>query len=55
MVPDWVERGGGHFVAVASAAGLLTQLGAAPYSVTKHAAIGFAEWLAIRYATTGSG
>ena len=55
VVPDWVERGGGHFVAVASAAGLLTQLGAAPYSVTKHAAIGFAEWLAIRYGDNGIG
>ena len=55
VVPEWVERGGGHFVAVASAAGLLTQLGAAPYSVTKHAAIGFAEWLAIRYGDNGIG
>jgi NAD(P)-dependent dehydrogenase (short-subunit alcohol dehydrogenase family) len=48
-VPEWLERASGHFVAVASAAGLLTQLGAAPYSVTKHAAVGFAEWLAIKY------
>ncbi|MGI9124823.1 MAG: SDR family oxidoreductase [Mycobacterium sp.] len=55
VVPDWVERGGGHFVAVASAAGLLTQLGAAPYSVTKHAAVGFAEWLAITYGDSGIG
>lgn len=55
VVPEWVERAGGHFVAVASAAGLLTQLGAAPYSVTKHAAVGFAEWLAITYGDSGIG
>ncbi|MCB0941236.1 MAG: SDR family oxidoreductase [Mycobacterium sp.] len=55
VVPEWLERGHGHFVAVASAAGLLTQLGAAPYSVTKHAAVGFAEWLAIRYGDNGIG
>lgn len=55
VLPEWVERGRGHFVAVASAAGLLTQLGAAPYSVTKHAAVGFAEWLAITYGDRGIG
>lgn len=55
LVPEWLERGSGHFVAVASAAGLLTQLGAAPYSVTKHAAVGFAEWLAISYGDRGIG
>ena len=55
VVPEWLERGRGHFVAVASAAGLLTQLGAAPYSVTKHAAVGFAEWLAIAYGDKGIG
>ena len=55
VVPQWLERGRGHFVAVASAAGLLTQLGAAPYSVTKHAAVGFAEWLAITYGDKGIG
>lgn len=55
VVPEWVERGGGHFVAVASAAGLLTQLGAAGYSVTKHAAVGFAEWLTITYGDKGIG
>lgn len=55
VLPDWLERGSGHFVAVASAAGLLTQLGAAPYSVTKHAAVGFAEWLAVTYGDRGVG
>ncbi|WP_396928941.1 SDR family oxidoreductase [Mycolicibacterium sp.] len=55
VVPEWLERGRGHFVSVASAAGLLTQLGAAPYSVTKHAAVGFAEWLSIRYGDKGIG
>jgi NAD(P)-dependent dehydrogenase (short-subunit alcohol dehydrogenase family) len=55
LVPQWLERGNGHFVAVASAAGLLTQLGAAGYSVTKHAAVGFAEWLSITYGDKGIG
>ncbi|MER7011847.1 SDR family oxidoreductase [Saccharopolyspora sp. NPDC000359] len=53
VLPHWLERGEGHFLATASAAGLLTMLGAAPYSVTKHAAVGFAEWLAITYADRG--
>jgi NAD(P)-dependent dehydrogenase (short-subunit alcohol dehydrogenase family) len=55
LVPEWVQRGRGYFVAVASAAGLLTQIGAAGYSVTKHAAVGFAEWLAITYGDSGIG
>jgi NAD(P)-dependent dehydrogenase (short-subunit alcohol dehydrogenase family) len=55
MVPRWLERGHGYFVSVASAAGLLTQLGAAGYSVTKHAAVGFAEWLSITYGDKGIG
>ena len=55
LVPDWVERGAGYFVSVASAAGLLTQIGAAGYSVTKHAAVGFAEWLSITYGDNGIG
>lgn len=55
LVPEWEARGSGYFVAVASAAGLLTQLGAAGYAVTKHAAVGFAEWLSITYGAKGIG
>ena len=55
LVPEWISRGSGYFVAVASAAGLLTQLGCAGYAVTKHAAVGFAEWLAITYGDDGIG
>lgn len=53
VVPGMVERGEGYLVHTASAAGLLTQLGAAPYSVTKHAAVSFAEWLSITYGDQG--
>ncbi|GAA0523278.1 dehydrogenase [Saccharopolyspora subtropica] len=53
VLPHWLERGRGHFLATVSAAGLLTMLNAAPYSVTKHAALGFAEWMAITYADQG--
>jgi NAD(P)-dependent dehydrogenase (short-subunit alcohol dehydrogenase family) len=55
LLPGWLERGAGYFVATASAAGLLTQIGAAPYSVTKHAAVAFAEWLSITYGDRGVG
>lgn len=55
LMPGWLERGEGTFVTVASAAGLLTQLGSAPYSVTKHAAVAFAEWLAVTYGARGIG
>jgi NAD(P)-dependent dehydrogenase (short-subunit alcohol dehydrogenase family) len=59
LVPGWLEDGHerdgerGRFVVTASAAGLLTMIGAAPYSVTKHAAVGFAEWLSITYGHRG--
>ena len=53
LVPDWLEAGRGHFVATVSAAGLLTMPGSAPYSVTKHAALAFAEWLAVSYGHRG--
>jgi NAD(P)-dependent dehydrogenase (short-subunit alcohol dehydrogenase family) len=54
LVPSWLEDGqGGRFVVTASAAGLLTMIGAAPYSVTKHAAVGFAEWLSVTYGGRG--
>ena len=53
LVPAWVARGEGYFLSTASAAGLLTNLRAAQYSVTKHAAVAFAEWLAITYGDDG--
>ena len=53
LVPGWLERGSGCFLATASAAGLLTQIGSASYSVTKHAAVAFAEWLSITYGDRG--
>jgi NAD(P)-dependent dehydrogenase (short-subunit alcohol dehydrogenase family) len=53
LVPQWLERGGGAWVTTASAAGLLTQIGSAPYAVTKHAAVAFAEWLSVTYGDRG--
>jgi NAD(P)-dependent dehydrogenase (short-subunit alcohol dehydrogenase family) len=53
LLPGWLGKGAGTFVVTASAAGLLTMLGGAPYSATKHAAVGFAEWLAATYAHRG--
>lgn len=55
LVPEWMKRGSGHFVSIASAAGLLTLIGAAAYTVTKHAAVAFAEWLAITHGDDGIG
>jgi NAD(P)-dependent dehydrogenase (short-subunit alcohol dehydrogenase family) len=52
-LPEWLQRGRGHFLATVSAAGLLSMPGAAPYAVTKHAALAFAEWLAITYGDRG--
>lgn len=53
VVPAMVERGRGYLLSVASAAGLLTQIGAAPYTITKHAAVALAEWLAVTYGDAG--
>ncbi|GAA4894375.1 SDR family oxidoreductase [Streptomonospora salina] len=53
LVPRMAERGTGHILVTASAAGLLTQLDSAPYSATKHSAVALAEWLAIRHADEG--
>ncbi len=53
LVPGWLERGEGYFLSTASAAGLLTQIGDAPYAVTKHAAVAFAEWLSVTYGDRG--
>lgn len=53
LVPGWAERGRGRFVVTASAAGLLTMVGSPTYSVTKHAAVAFAEWLSVTYRHRG--
>ena len=53
VLPEMLARGSGYLLHTASAAGLLTNLGAAPYAVTKHAAVAFAEWLAITYGDAG--
>lgn len=53
VLPQMLARGDGYLVQTASAAGLLSQVNAAPYSVTKHAAVGFAEWLSIAHGAQG--
>ena len=53
LVPEWLERGSGRMVVTASAAGLLTMLGSPVYSVTKHGAVAFAEWLSATYRHRG--
>jgi NAD(P)-dependent dehydrogenase (short-subunit alcohol dehydrogenase family) len=53
LLPGWLERGSGRFVSTVSAAGLLTMIGAAPYAVTKHGALAFAEWLSLTYRHRG--
>ncbi len=53
LMPDWLTRREGYFCSTASAAGLLTQIGSAPYALTKHAAVAFAEWLTVTYGDRG--
>ena len=55
VVPKMLALGGGHIVATASAAGLLMQVDSATYTVTKHAALAFAEWLSVQYGEQGIG
>ena len=52
-IPGMLARGKGYIMNTASAAGLLTQVGSAPYAVTKHAAVSFAEWLSVTYGDRG--
>jgi NAD(P)-dependent dehydrogenase (short-subunit alcohol dehydrogenase family) len=53
VLPSMLARGRGYLLQTASAAGLLTQIGSAPYAVTKHAAVAFAEWLSVTYGNRG--
>ena len=53
VVPKMIARGGGYLLNTAAAAGLLSQIGSSTYSVTKHAAVGFSEWLSITYGDRG--
>ncbi len=53
VLPGMLARGEGYLLHTASAAGLLTNIGAAPYSVTKHAVVALAEWLSVTYGDRG--
>ncbi|GAA4580848.1 SDR family oxidoreductase [Micromonospora coerulea] len=53
VLPAMLKRGSGHLLLTCSAAGLLTAVGDAPYTATKHAAVGFADWLAVTYRDAG--
>jgi NAD(P)-dependent dehydrogenase (short-subunit alcohol dehydrogenase family) len=53
VLPSMLKRGEGYLLNTCSAAGLLSQIGSAPYAVTKHAAVAFAEWIAISYGNRG--
>ncbi|MEO6887264.1 MAG: SDR family oxidoreductase [Jatrophihabitantaceae bacterium] len=55
VVPHMIEHGGGYLLNTASAAGLLTSPGDAPYTVSKHGAVAFAEWLSVTYGDRGIG
>lgn len=55
VLPGMLDRQSGYLVHTASAAGLLTNIGAAPYSVTKHAVVALAEWLSVTYGDRGIG
>ena len=55
VVPHMLRQGGGHLLHTASAAALLTEIGSAPYAVTKHADLALAEWLAVQYGRQGVG
>ncbi len=53
LIGDWLAAGEGYFCSTASAAGLLSQIGSATYSVSKHGAVAFAEWMSITYGDRG--
>lgn len=55
VIPHMIEQGGGYLLNTASAAGLLTAPGDGPYTVSKHGAVAFAEWLSVTYGDQGIG